>query len=106
MGELLGPEGGADDASAAAVEADSTALGIALDRARSRRGKHLSGDDPADRLLTAQEALIADQRRHLREQARTIGLDRWSKRLRLALQGLTILVGLLALFGVGWLAWK
>ncbi len=35
MGELLDPDGGADDASAAAVEADSTALGIALDRTRS-----------------------------------------------------------------------
>ena len=90
---------------AAAIESDSAATGIALDRARARRGK-ASGDAVADRFLAAQEALIADQRHHLREQARTLGLDRWSKRLRLGLQGLTILVGLLALTAVGVLAWK
>src|SRR4051812_45493852 len=84
---------------------DSMALGLALDRSRSGRRKP-GRDDAADRLLAAQEALIADQRHQLREQARTLGLDRWSKRLRLGLQALTILVGLLALASVGVLAWR
>src|SRR5581483_6856694 len=59
----------------------------------------------ADRFLAAQEALIADQRHHLREQLRTLGLDRWSKRLRLTLQALTALVGVLVLAIVAGMAW-
>ncbi len=97
MGEFLEAEGEA--APDAAVVSDSAGVGIALERARARRGG--KGADAADRFLAAQEALIADQRRHLHEQLRTLGLDHWSKRLRLGFQVLTLVfgVGVVAVIG-------
>jgi len=100
MSELLELAGGEEPERDAAAATDSAAVAMALDRKRGR-GK---ADAAADRFLAAQEALIADQRRHLHEQLRTLGLDRWSKRLRLAFQALTMLVGVLVLGLVGWMA--
>jgi tetratricopeptide (TPR) repeat protein len=84
---------------------DSAALGIALDRARSRRGKP-TGDDAADHFLAAQEALIADQRHHLREQFRHLRLKHFSERLKVALQLLTIAVGVALVATLGWMAFE
>ncbi len=93
----------ADGAEAAAVEADSTALGIALDRARSRR-RSPGSEAAADRLLAAQETLIAAQGHHLTAQSRTLVLDHWSKRLRLALQVMTIAAALALAAALSWMA--
>jgi len=87
MADILGIDADGVDESAA-LETDSTALGVALDRVRSRRRK--AGPDAADRLLNDQRGLIADQRRHLREQFRHLGLKTWSERLKLILQVLRI----------------
>jgi tetratricopeptide (TPR) repeat protein len=82
---------------------ESAAVGIALDRARARRGKP-TGDDAADHFLAAQEALIADQRHHLHEQMRHMGLKHFSDRLKVALQLLTIAVGVALVATLGWMA--
>ncbi|HET9161315.1 MAG TPA: hypothetical protein VFN88_11950 [Caulobacteraceae bacterium] len=104
MAELF--ESGEPEAEAsAAVQTDGTAVAIALDRARRRKGRAAANDE-VDRFLEKQEALIDDQRAHLHEQFRSIRLDRWSKRLRLALQALTILVGVLALGSLSAIAWQ
>ncbi len=83
---------------------DSAAVGIALDRARARRRK--VGDDAADRFLAAQEALIADQRHHLREQFRHLRLKHFSDRLKVLLQLLTIAAGAAVLGVIGLVAWQ
>jgi tetratricopeptide (TPR) repeat protein len=85
-----------------ALDGGSAAISLALDGAKG---------DPALRthigsFLEDQRGLIADQRHHLREQLKTSSLDHLSKRLRVAFQGLTILVGLLALASVGAIAWS
>jgi tetratricopeptide (TPR) repeat protein len=85
----------------AALATDTAAVSVALDRARGRRRR---AGDPADLFLEDQRRLIAKQLHHLDEQFKTLTLDRWSKRLRLAFQVLTILVGLLVLGSVGWMA--
>jgi len=103
MADILGIDADGVHESAA-LETDSTALGVALDRVRSRRRK--AEPDAADRLLNDQRGLIADQRRHLREQFRHLGLKTWSERLKLILQALTLLVGLTILGAVGLLAWQ
>jgi tetratricopeptide (TPR) repeat protein len=104
MGELLEPGGetapesglGADGAAAAAV-------GLALERARGRRGR--AADAVADRFLARQEELVAKQLHHLDEQFRHLRLKHFSERLKVTLQLLTTLVGVALLGGVGWMAW-
>ena len=103
MGEFLEAEG--ETAAEAALLTDATGVGLAMDRARSRRGGKRT-DAAADRFLAAQEALIAKQGHHLDAQFRILGLDHWSKRLRLALQVLAILAATLALSAVGWMAFE
>ena len=100
MGEFLEADG--ETAAEAAFQTDAAGVGLAMDRARARRGG--KGDEATDRFLAAQEALIAKQGHHLDAQFRILGLDHWSKRLRLALQALTILAATLALSAVGWMA--
>ncbi len=102
MGEFLEAEGEA--ASEAAVQTENAGVGVALERVRARRGGKRT-DDAADRFLEDQRGLIAEQRRHLHEQMRHMGLDRWSKRLRLALQAMTIALGLAVAGGLAWMAW-
>lgn len=85
-----------------ALDGGSAAISLALDGA-----KH----DPALRndiggFLADQRKLIGKQLNHLDAQFRTLALDDWSKRLRLALQALTIAVGVLALGSVGAIAWS
>ena len=105
MSELLESLGGEEAERDAALATDSAAVAMALDRKRTgRAGKR--ADAAADRFLAAQEALVSKQLHHLDEQFRNLGLDRWSKRLRLMLQVLTILVGVLVLAGVGFMAWR
>ncbi|HET9161263.1 MAG TPA: hypothetical protein VFN88_11690 [Caulobacteraceae bacterium] len=48
----------------AAVQTDTSAVAIALDRARRRKGR-AGANDEVDRFLEKQEALIDDQRAHL-----------------------------------------
>ena len=102
MGEFLESEG--DGALDAAVQADNAGIGLALDRARRRKAS--GGDAAADRFLAAQEALIADQRHHLDEQLKHMGVRVWSERLKLALQVMTIALGVLVVAGVGRMAWS
>jgi tetratricopeptide (TPR) repeat protein len=82
------------------------ALATALDEAR--------GDDSLREdvrtFFRAQTEFVREQRHHLAAQFAVDlglkGLDRWSRRLRLLLQGMTICVGALALGAVGWMAWQ
>ena len=76
----------------AGVETSGTAVGLALERARSQRGE--SGDIAADRFLARQEELIAKQLEGFEEQQRHLRLKHWSERLKLTLQVLTLAVGL------------
>ena len=103
MADVLDLGGGEAAEAEAGFAADSAAVGLALERTRARRGK--AADTAADRFLERQEQLIARQMRHLDEQLRTAALDRWFKRLKLAFQVLTILVGLLVLGVVASMAW-
>ncbi len=102
MGEFLEPEGEA--APDASLSSDSAAVGIALDRARGRRGK--AADPIADRFLARQEELAAKQLHHLDEQFRHLRVRALSERLKVTVQVLTILVGLLVLGSVGLMAWE
>ena len=101
MTELLESLAGEEAERDAALSTDAAAVALAMDRARKGRRK---AGDPADLFLEDQRRLIAKQLHHLDEQFKTLTLDRWSKRLRLAFQALTILVGVLVLAGVGWMA--
>jgi Tfp pilus assembly protein PilF len=105
MGEVLDLDGGEAAQGEATFETDSAAVAIALERARTRRRKTPAGETEADRFLAAQEGLIADQRRHLHEQLRHLGLKLWSERLKLGLQALTILVGVFAVGVAASMAW-
>lgn len=88
-----------------AVQTDGTAVAIALDRARRRKGR-AAGTDEIDRFLEKQEGLIDDQRAHLREQMHHMRLKHVSERLKVATQFLTIGVGLAVAVGIGALFWS
>jgi Tfp pilus assembly protein PilF len=106
MAEFGEPESAADSEPGrdAGIATDGAAVAVALGRARRKtRG---GGDDAEQRFLAAQEALIADQRRHLAAQYKTMGLDDWHKRLRLLTQGLTVLAGVLVMGALAWTAWE
>ena len=86
---------------------DNGAVGIALDRVRTpggRGNRKPAGDDAADHFLAAQEALIADQRASLREQMRHMRLKHFGERLKVAIQLLTILVGVAVVASLGTMA--
>jgi len=102
MGDVLDLGGGEAAEIEAGFATDSAAVGLALDRTRARRGK--AGDAAADRFLAAQEGLIADQRHHLREQFRHLRLKHFSERLKVALQLLTVTVGVALVATLGWMA--
>src|SRR5579862_6956077 len=102
MGEFPEPEGEA--APGAGPSGDGAAVAIALERVRGRRGK--SDDAVADRLLARQEELVAKQLHHLDEQFRHLRVRALSDRLKVTVQVLTILVGLLVLGSVGLMAWE
>jgi hypothetical protein len=103
MSELLESAEAADAENAAAVETSSAAVAIALGRSRSRRR---GAPDEADLFLVEQRGLIADQRRHLHEQLKTLKLKHFGEVLKLALQVLTVVVGVGVLGGVAALAWQ
>jgi tetratricopeptide (TPR) repeat protein len=77
------------------------ALAAALDEARAN--PDLS--PPVRALFEAQARLVDDQRHHLAEQLRVVRLDKWSKRLKLLLQAISILIGAAVLAGLGALVW-
>jgi tetratricopeptide (TPR) repeat protein len=85
------------------LDTGAAAVALALDEARA---KNPPSPAAVERFLARQEELIADQRHHLAAQYRTLTLDRWSKRFKLATQALTILVGVLAFGFVGRLVWQ
>ena len=104
MGELLEPAGeSAPDAGPSSDGAAAAAVGLALERAKGRRGG--KADNVADRFLARQEELVAKQLHHLDEQFRHLRLRHFSERLKVTLQLLTIGVGLLIVAAVGWMAW-
>ena len=86
----------------AAFEAGAAALTLALDGARY--DPRLRG--PITAFLKAQRELIADQRLHLHEQFRNLKLRDVSERLKVGLQVLTVLVGVLVLAGLAAMAWR
>ena len=96
MAELLGTD------EEAGLAGDGGAVAYALEHAGRRHGKR--ADDAVDGLLEDQRALITEQRHHLLAQSRTLALDHWSKRLRLALQAMTFAAGLLVVAGLAWMA--
>jgi tetratricopeptide (TPR) repeat protein len=100
MAELLERE--AELESEQALDGGSAALALALDGAK--HDPHLRSDI-AD-FLVDQRRLIAAQLEHLHEQFAHLKLRHWGERLKLALQALTILVGVIILGGVLMLAWQ
>jgi tetratricopeptide (TPR) repeat protein len=82
------------------------ALATALDESR---GDETLREDVRT-FFRAQTEFVREQRHHLAAQFAVDlgikGLDRWSRRLKLMLQGMTICVGALALGAVGWMAWQ
>ena len=104
MGAFLESEGEAagDRASSLDSGAGSAAVGLALDRARGKRGK--AADPVADRFLERQEELVAKQLHHLDEQFRHLRLKHFSDRLRVTIQLMTILVGATVAAILGWMA--
>jgi tetratricopeptide (TPR) repeat protein len=82
------------------------AMAAALDEARA--GPDLPPDVRA--FFQAQTELAREQRHHLGAlfavDLGLKGLDRWSRRLKLLLQGMTVCIGALALGSVGWMAWE
>jgi tetratricopeptide (TPR) repeat protein len=98
MADVLEPESGAEPAQA--LDSSSIAVALALN---PPKGRALSA---VERFLGRQEQLVAKQLHHLDEQLLILRLDGWSRRLRLALQGLTILVGVLVLAAVAVMAWQ
>jgi tetratricopeptide (TPR) repeat protein len=102
MGDVLEPEGPVEAERDAAFETTSAAVGLALERAGRSRRK----GDVADAFLQDQRVLVGKQLHHLDQQFRRLKLQIWSDRLRLALQGLTILAVVLLLAGVGMMAWQ
>jgi tetratricopeptide (TPR) repeat protein len=101
MGEF--PEAEGEAAPDAAMVSDSAGVGMALDRARRRRGGK-AVDAAADRFLAAQEALISDQRHHLHEQLKQMRLKHFSERLKVTMQLMTIGLGVLAVATLAWMA--
>jgi tetratricopeptide (TPR) repeat protein len=99
MAELAESESGAEPQQA--LDTGSAAVAVALQYGRGGRTPK-----SVDRFLARQEELIAKQLHHLDAQFSTMQLDHWSKRLRLGLQALTMLAGVLILGAVGWLAWR
>jgi tetratricopeptide (TPR) repeat protein len=84
-----------------ALDGGSAALALALDGAK--HDPHLRSDIAG--FLGDQRLLIAAQLEHLHEQFAHLKLKHWGERLRLALQALTVLVGVMVLAGVLMLAW-
>jgi tetratricopeptide (TPR) repeat protein len=85
-----------------ALDGGSAAIALALDGAR--HDPSLSGDIRS--FLARQQHLIDAQLLHLHEQFTHLKLKHWGERLKLTLQALTILVGVLALGVVAMLAWQ
>jgi hypothetical protein len=85
-----------------ALDGGSAALALALDGAK--HDPHLRSDIAG--FLADQRRLIAAQLEHLHEQFAHLKLKHWGERLKLALQALTILVGVIILGGVLLLAWQ
>ncbi len=100
MAELFEP--GEPDADAQTPLDSSAAVTVALERARRRRGA--AGDAAEQRLLTAHEALISDQRHHLHEQLKQMRLKHFSERLKVTLQLMTIGLGVAVVAAVAWMA--
>jgi tetratricopeptide (TPR) repeat protein len=101
----------AEEAEIEAPQAEPTttadvALATALDEAR--------GDDSLREdvrtFFRAQTQFVREQHHHMAAQFAVDlgikGLDRWSRRLKVLLQVMTIGVGALALGAVGWMAWE
>ena len=92
--EAEGPDTGAE---AVAGGADAAAVALALGGA--------SRED-AGAFLKDQRALIADQRHHLHEQLKQLKLGIFSQRVSIALKGLTALLGLVVVIGLGVAVWN
>jgi tetratricopeptide (TPR) repeat protein len=94
-------EEGAADAEAA-VERGAAAIAIALDETRGRRRR----TDTVDAFLEDQRRLTAAQLTHLHAQFGSLRWRAWADRLKVTLQALTVLVGVIALGAVGAIAWN
>jgi tetratricopeptide (TPR) repeat protein len=105
MGELLEPEGESASGASLGDGSAAAAVSLAVERARGRRGGK-AGDSVADRFLARQEELVAKQLHHLDEQFRHLRVRAFSDRLKVTVQVLTILVGLLVLGSVALMAWE
>ncbi|HET9161316.1 MAG TPA: hypothetical protein VFN88_11955, partial [Caulobacteraceae bacterium] len=103
MAELF-ESGGSEGQAGPGAEPDTAAVAIALDRASRRKGR--AANDEIDRFLGKQEALIERQVRRLDEELHHMRLRHFSERLKVGLQLLTMLVGVLALAAVGAMAWS
>jgi tetratricopeptide (TPR) repeat protein len=79
-----------DEVEAGPEAASPAAVAIALSKT-SKNNKAVDAEAAA--FLRDQRALIGDQRHHLAAQYKHLTLKYWSERLKLALQGLTVLMG-------------
>ncbi len=86
-----------DEVEAGAEEASPAAVAIALSKT-SKGNKAVDAEAVA--FLRDQRALIGDQRHHLAAQYKHLALKYWSERLKLALQALTVLVGVLIFIAI------
>jgi hypothetical protein len=77
------------------------ALAAALDEARGNA--ELTPKVAA--FFEAQTELARDQRRHMAEQFHVVRLEKWSKRLKVVLQGMAVAAGAAVLGVVCWMAW-
>jgi len=103
MGAFLeAEEEAAEGAASLDAGAGAAAVELALARARGRRGR--GGDPLAERFLARQDELAAKQLSHLDEQFRHLRLKHFSDRLRVAIQLLTIGVGVAVVASLGWMA--
>jgi tetratricopeptide (TPR) repeat protein len=78
------------------------AIAIALDHAKANSPPSANA---VEAFLASQRELIGRQLHHLDAQSRGSKLDHWSKRLKVAVQALTLLVGMIVLAAVAAMAW-
>ena len=85
------------DAEVSALGADPFAAEVGLNAASRKEG---------DAFLRAQQALISDQRHHLREQFKQLSVTLWEKRLGVTLRLATILAGFAVVVGGAFMVWQ
>jgi tetratricopeptide (TPR) repeat protein len=80
-------------------------FGARIDPAAEEMALANASRGEADAFLRAQRELIADQRHHLHEQLKELGLGLWEKRMGVVLRFATLVVGLAVAGGLAMMVW-